>query len=98
MRLDNLSRLSHGRKVLADLMQSKDGDKLIEYLATTEGGRQMGEMVARGRDGRNLNRPPGTIYTADDFVRALKPSYAREKKAREEQARKSKKKPRPAGK
>ena len=52
-------------------MRTKDGDKMIEYLATTKGGKNMSSMMAQARGGVDLNKPTGRIYTADDLVAVL---------------------------
>jgi hypothetical protein len=69
--LDRLSTIPRGQTTIRDLMRQKDGDKLIEYLATTKGGHNMGAMMAQARGGIDLNKPTGRIYTADDLIEAL---------------------------
>ena len=69
--LDRLSTIPRGQQTIRDLMGQKDGDKLIEYMATTKGGRNMGAMMGQVRGGVDLNKPTGHIYTADDLVEAL---------------------------
>ena len=58
-------------------MKQKGGDEFIEYLATTNSGRNLGQMMAGTKRGTNLNKPTGRIYTADDLLAVLKKSYAR---------------------
>jgi hypothetical protein len=74
-RLDRLSSISRGQQTVRDLINQKGGDELIEYLATTSGGRNLGRMMAGARNGVDLNKPTGRIYTADDFMSALKKAY-----------------------
>jgi hypothetical protein len=69
--LDRLSTIPRGQQTIHDLMGLKDGDKLIEYMATTKGGRNMGAMMVQVRGGVDLNKPTGRIYTAEDLVEAL---------------------------
>lgn len=69
--LDRLSTIPRGQQTIRDLMRQKDGDKLIEYMATTKGGRNMGAMMAQARGGVDLNKPTGRIYTADDLIDAV---------------------------
>ena len=70
-RLDRLSSIARGQTVVRDLIRSSDGDKFIEYLATTRGGRKLGSTLAGARKGTDLNEPTGRIYTADDLLAAL---------------------------
>jgi hypothetical protein len=81
-RLDRLSRLSQGQKVVSQLIGDDGGDVLITYLATTNGGRNLGEMLAGTPDGTDLNLPTGRIYTADDLLGVLKKVYKKEFGAR----------------
>jgi hypothetical protein len=75
-RLDRLSSISRGQTLVRDLIRSADGDKLIEYLTTTRGGRSLGSTLAGARQGANLNQPTGRIYTADDLMAAIEESFA----------------------
>lgn len=82
-RLDRLSAISRGERLIRDLIRIKDGDKMIEYLATTRGGQTMGRMMAATPRGVDLNKPTGRIYTADEFLAVLKEAWQVEEKARE---------------
>ncbi|HEX2476583.1 MAG TPA: hypothetical protein VHK01_17655 [Lacipirellulaceae bacterium] len=75
-RLERLSSISRGQTLVRDLIRGADGDKLIEYLTTTRGGRNLGSSLAGGRQGANLNQPTGRIYTADDLMAAIEESFA----------------------
>ncbi len=75
--LDRLSSIPRGQTLVRDLVRQKDGDKFIEYLATTKGGQNMGGMMSHARGGVNLNRPTDRIYTADDLIGALKTALAK---------------------
>jgi hypothetical protein len=70
-RLDRLSSMSRGQTLVRDLIRSAEGDKFIEYLTTTRGGRKLGSTLAGARQGADLNEPTGRIYTADDLMAAL---------------------------
>lgn len=70
-RLDRLSSISRGQTVVRDLIRSAEGDKFIEYLTTTRGGRKLGSNLAGARQGADLNEPTGRIYTADDLLAAI---------------------------
>jgi hypothetical protein len=75
-RLDRLSTISRGQTLVRDLIRGADGDKFIEYLTTTRGGRNLGSTLAGARQGTNLNQPTGRIYTADDLMAAIEASLA----------------------
>jgi len=62
--LDRLSRTSGGEKVVQELIDYKDGDKLIEYMATRNGR----NMMANVPGASDPNRPTGRIYTVDDLI------------------------------
>jgi hypothetical protein len=74
-RLDRLCSISRGETIVHDLVRQRDGHKLIEYLATTKGGRNLGGMLAGARHGQDLNKPTGRIYTADDLIAELERVY-----------------------
>lgn len=75
--LDRLSTIPRGEKLVRDLIRDRDGDKLIEYLATTKGGHNMGSMMGGVPGGSDLNKPTSRIYTVADFEAALKASLAK---------------------
>ena len=74
-RFERLSTIAGGQALIRDLMHRQDGHLLIEYLATTEGGRNMGRMAAATRHGVDLNKPTGRIYTEADLIAALEKLY-----------------------
>jgi hypothetical protein len=76
--LDRLSTIPRGQTIVHDLIGKKDGDKFVEYLATTKGGHNMGSMMAHTRGGTDLNTPTGRIYTADDLIAAFKGAMAKQ--------------------
>ena len=45
--LDRLSTIPRGQSIVRDLVRQKDGDKMIEYMATTKGGKNMSGMMAK---------------------------------------------------
>jgi len=77
-RLDRLSQLSQGQQFVSQLVGDVGGDVLITYLATTNGGRNLGQMMGGTPNGTDLNLPTGRIYTADDLLAVLKKAYAKE--------------------
>jgi hypothetical protein len=74
-RLDRLSSISRGERIVRDLIRQRDGDKFIEYLATTSGGHKLGGKLAGAERGVDLNKPTGRIYTAEDFIAVLQHEY-----------------------
>lgn len=77
-RLDRLSRLNQGQQVVSQLIGDVGGDVFITYLATTNSGHNLGQMMAGTPKGSDLNLPTGRIYTADDLLAVLKKAYAKE--------------------
>jgi hypothetical protein len=77
-RLERLSSISGGQRTVRDLIHQRGGNEMIEYLATTSGGRNLGRMMAGTRNGVDLNKPTGRIYTANDFIAALKQAYPKQ--------------------
>jgi hypothetical protein len=75
-RLDRLSTIPRGQTLVRDLVRGADGDKFIEYLTTTRGGRKLGSTLAGARQGADLNEPTGRIYTAEDLMAALDETLA----------------------
>jgi hypothetical protein len=70
-RLDRLSSISGGQKIVRDLVRQPGGEKLVDYLTTTEGGSNLGHTLGGARGGVDLNQPTGRIYTASDLLAAL---------------------------
>lgn len=81
-RLDRLSRLAQGQQVVSQLIGDAGGDTFIAYLATTNSGHNLGQMMAGTPNGTDLNLPTGRIYTADDLLAVLRKAYAKEFGAR----------------
>ena len=71
-RLDRLSSISGGRAIVRDLVRQPGGDELVRYLATTSGGKNLGSALGGARQGVDLNKPTGRIYTAVDLIAVLK--------------------------
>ena len=70
-RLDRLSRLPRGRKIVKDLVRGPGGYKMIEYMTTSAGGKEMGRMLSDDPNGQNFNDPTGRIYTAKMLINRL---------------------------
>jgi hypothetical protein len=75
-RLDRLSRLPRGQQTVRSLIAGPDGDKMIQYMATTKGGRELGQMLSQDPGGRNFNGSTGRIYTATQLLSRLRQSHA----------------------
>jgi hypothetical protein len=76
-RLDRLSSISGGHAIVRDLIRRPGGDELVTYLATTGGGAKLGSALAGVRQGVDLNKPTGRIYTATDLIAVLKGKVGR---------------------
>jgi hypothetical protein len=74
-RLDRLSSIDRGERIVRDLVRAKNGAEFIAYLATTRGGRNLGHMLAGAKHGADLNKPTGRIYTASDLLFALETEF-----------------------
>ncbi len=80
-RLDRLAALDRGPAMLDEFVRGPDGHKMIEYMTSTRGGRNLGAMLAGAPNGQSFNEPTGRIYTAGDFLTELKKLYAAEREA-----------------
>ena len=76
-RLDRLSTISGGQQFIKDVMRKPGGSDIIQYMATTPGGHNLGTMMAGVKQGVDLNKPTGRIYTADDLLAQLKRAYGK---------------------
>jgi len=74
-RLDRMSRMSQGRSTVDALVRGPDGYKMIEYMTTSRGGRNLGNSLAQTPRGKDFNKPTGRIYTTSQLVARLKLSY-----------------------
>jgi len=80
-RLDRLSRMPHGRQTIRDLMKGPGGEKMIEYMPTTSGGKELGKLLSNNPRTRNFNKPTGRIYTAAMLIARLEESHTAAVKA-----------------
>lgn len=83
-RLDRLSRLPRGRRIVEDLIKSPGGYKLIEYMTTSPGGAELGRMLSKAPKGKDFNGPTGRIYTVEMLLARLKQSHTKAKKTEAE--------------
>ena len=51
---------------------------MIEYLATTKEGSNLGKSLSRAPRGAKFNRPSDRLYTAAEVLTRLERSYAAE--------------------
>ncbi len=70
-RLDRLSVMPHGAQTIRDLIKGPGGERMIEYMVDTRGGKAMGNMLSKAPNGRDFNKPTTRIYTASQLVEAL---------------------------
>ncbi len=75
-RLDRLRKMPYGPRRVRELVEGPDGYKLIEYMTTSEGGKNLGTQLSHAQNGKDFNKPTGRIYTQDDLIDRLKTSYA----------------------
>jgi len=74
-RLDRLSGIPSGRKLVNDLIKTKGGYQMIEYMTTSRGGRNLGIQLSNVPHGEDFNKPTGKIYTEVQLVEALHKVY-----------------------
>jgi hypothetical protein len=80
-RVDRLSRMPHGEQTVRDLIRGPDGAKMIEYMTTTSGGKELGVQLSNAPTGKRFNTPTGRIYTVPMLLARLKQSHAAAVKA-----------------
>ncbi len=74
-RLDRWSKLKGGMREIRSTIQGPDGYRLLEYLTTTTGGKNMGQMLSKAPGGAGFNQPTGRIYTTQSLLARLKQLY-----------------------
>jgi hypothetical protein len=80
-RLDRLGRLPRGEQTIRDLIRGPDGYKMLQYMTTTSGGREMGKMLSNSPGASDFNASTGRIYTVDGLLDRLGQSRAASVKA-----------------
>ena len=75
-RLYHLAAIPRGRQQVYDLIRTKGGYEMIEYMTTTQLGKNLGTQLSKIPQGANFNKPTGLIYTATDLKAELQESYA----------------------
>jgi hypothetical protein len=74
-RLQRLSQLPRGRRMVYDLIHGTGGEEMITYLVSTDGGKNLGRMLSQAPQGVDFNKPTGNIYTVDQLIDRLEESY-----------------------
>ena len=74
-RLDRLRYVVKGKEAIHQLIHSKDGYIMIEYMTTTREGKNMGNLVSNARNGKDFNKPTGRLYTGKQLIEKLKGIY-----------------------
>jgi len=74
-RIDRMRKMPYGDRQLVDLIHSPEGYKMIEYMTTTPGGKNLGKSLSQGKQGKDFNEPTGRIYTEKQFLERLKQSH-----------------------
>ena len=75
-RLYHLAAIPRGRQQVYDLVRAKDGYKMIEYMTTTQQGKNLGTQLSHSPHGENFNKSTGLIYTEKELKVELEKSYA----------------------
>jgi hypothetical protein len=81
-RVDRLSRIPLGQQTLRDLIRGPDGYKMVEYMTTAQGGKELGRQLSNTPNGANFNAPTGRIYTDEQLLTRLERSHAAALKAK----------------
>ncbi|HXY35235.1 MAG TPA: hypothetical protein VEI07_13475 [Planctomycetaceae bacterium] len=81
-RVDRLRNLPNGENLVTDFIEGPEGFKMIEYMTTTQGGRNLGDYLSEDENGADFNKRTGRIYTEQDLLRRLKESYDAEEARR----------------
>jgi hypothetical protein len=74
-RVDRIRNMPNGEYQISDFIESPGGYTMIEYMTTTQEGRNLGALVSEGVNGENFNKPTGRIYTERELLKRLKISY-----------------------
>jgi hypothetical protein len=85
-RLDRLTALPDGRRILLDLIDDRGGYEMVDYLVNSDGGGAMGQMLTQAPGGADFKKPTGKIYTVDQLLDRLERSYEKTLELRKKQA------------
>jgi hypothetical protein len=74
-RVDRLRHMPNGEIHIGDFIDTPDGSAMIEYMTTTQEGKNLGNFLSQDPDGHNFNKRTGRIYTERELLDRLKVSY-----------------------
>ncbi len=75
-RLERMSQLLDGQKMIADLMAGPAGHHdMLKYMISPAGGKQLWSILPGARDAKDFDQPTGRVYTWDQLLTRLKASY-----------------------
>jgi hypothetical protein len=74
-RVDRLRNMPDGEYQISDFIESPGGYTMIEYMTTTQEGKNLGTLVSEGVNGADFNKPTGRIYTERELLKRLRISY-----------------------
>jgi len=74
-RFDRIRNMPRGSYRVRELIEGPDGFKMIEYMTTTKGGRNLGRYLDNAENGKDFNQPTGRIYTEANLLARLQLSY-----------------------
>jgi hypothetical protein len=74
-RVDRLRNMPQGEIHIGDFIDTPDGSAMIEYMTTTQEGKNLGNFLSQDPDGHNFNKLTGRIYTEQELLKRLKTSY-----------------------
>ena len=74
-RVDRLRHMPNGEIHIGDFIDTPDGSAMIEYMTTTQEGKNLGNFLSQDPDGHNFNKRTGRIYTERELLSRLKISY-----------------------
>ena len=80
-RLYQLASLPNGRRLAHDLIHGKGGHEMIDYMTTSQGGKNLTKMLAKTPHGGKFSKPSERIYTVDQLIERLKESHTAAKQA-----------------
>ena len=75
-RLYRLRLLPRGKENVDNLIIGPDGYLMIEYMATTKGGKNLGSMLSQAPGGKGFNKKTKWLFTAKMLMDRLKDEYA----------------------
>src|SRR5262249_15424717 len=70
-RVDRIRSMPMGEQRIAELIRGPDGYKMIDYLADTSWGKNMGRQLFRAPHGADFNKATGRLYSVEEFIPAV---------------------------